>query len=125
MDADEAEVVVVSAALLLPRSGTGDRRQQTSMGEKDAGATRENMAGADHLTVVIVSREEEGGEEDMVQIQTTTTVKGDPLPIMVLTHSPHLRPRRTPRTQRRLSLSRRRTHSLFHPLRHHLRSRPL
>ena len=90
------------------------------MGEKDVGATRENMEGAEYITVVIVSREEEGGEEDMAQIQTTTTVKGDPLPIMVPTHSPHLRSRLTPRTQRRLSLLRRRTHSLPHPLRHHL-----
>ena len=87
------------------------------MGEKDAGAaTTENIAGVGHLTVAIVSRGEEGDEED--KRKTTTTVMGDPLLIMALTHSPHLRPRRTPRTQRHPSRLRHRTHSLLLLLRH-------
>jgi len=116
VDADEAEVVV-SAVLPLPRSGTGDQTL-TNTGEKDAAATTENMAGAGHLTVAIVSRGEEGDEED--KRKTTTMFMGDPLLIMALTHSPHLRPRRTPHTQRHLSRLRHRTHSLLHPLLHHL-----
>ena len=108
VDADEAEVVV-SVALPLPRSGTGDQTL-TNTDEKDAAATRENMAGAGHLTVAIVSRGEEGDEED--KCKTMNMVMGDPLLIMALTHSPHLRPRRTPRTQRHLSRLPHRTHSL-------------
>ena len=120
-DADEAEVVAVSAVLPPPRSGTGDR-MLTNMGEKNEGeATMEITAGADHLTVAIVLRGEEGDEEDKEdKYQTTTTVMGDPLLIMVPTHFPHLRPRRTLRTRRHLSLLRHRTHSLRHPLLHHL-----
>ena len=119
---DEAEAVVVSAVLPLPKSGTGDQRLMNT-GEKDAeavaaaAATMENIAGAEHLAVATVSRGEEGVEEDMHK--PTTTVKGDPLLIMAPIPSPHLRPRRTPRTQRRLSLSHHRTHSLLHPLLHH------
>lgn len=116
VDADEAEVVV-SAALPLPRSGTGDQTL-TNTDEKDVAAMTENMAGAGHLTVAIVSRGEEGDEED--KHKTTTMVMGDPLLIMAPTHFPHLPPRRTPRTQRHLSRLRHRTHSLLHPLPHHL-----
>jgi hypothetical protein len=126
VDADEAEVVAVSVVLPLPRSGTGDQTL-TNMGEKDAQvATTENIAGVEHLAVEIVSRGEEGDEgdkdkgKDKDKDQTTTIVMCDPLLIMALTHSPHLRPRRILRTQRRLSLLRHRTHSLLRPLLHRM-----
>jgi len=124
-DADEAEVVAVSAVLLPRTSGTGDLTL-TNTGEKDAAAavvvvvvvvaaaTTGNTTGVDRLLAEIVSKEGEGDAGGMGQ--TPTTVTDDPLLIMALTHSLHLRRPPTRRTQHHLKLLRHRTHNLLRPL---------
>lgn len=87
-------------------------------------ASTESITGVDNLGVAIVSKEGEEGEEDMGK--TTTMGRDDPLQTMALTQSPHLRPRRTPRTQRHhLNLLRHRTHNRLHPLLRRLCLHPL
>ena len=121
-DADEAEVVAVSAVPLPTMNGRKDQ-MLTNMGEKDAvvvvvaAATMVNTAEVDHLLVAIVSKGEEGDAGDMYR--SMTTVMDDLLLIMALTHSHHLHPR-TPRTQHHLSPLRHRTRNLPQPLLHHL-----
>lgn len=111
-DVDEGEVAAVSAVFLPTTNGTGGQRPTNTGGKGVVVALTESIAGAGHLPVAIVPREEEGDAGDMDR--TPTIIMGDPLPTTALTHSPHPY-RRTPHTQHRLSLLRHRTHSLFHP----------